>query len=321
MSYIVLQVLPSKLNEMEDYYYDSLQDKLPQGAHFVAKVDKCVITGYHSGKVLFQGKNAELEAKRWEKLGHGKSAANMGNKLNKGNNQVNIHSYSPPKNVDELILLGSDETGTGDYFGPMTVVCAHLTKEQMETIASWGVRDSKAINDEVIRQLAPKLLSECTYSLLVLRNEKYNKLQQNGMNQGEMKAIMHHQAMENVMKKCREQNLHYEGILIDQFVQPSRFFEYLKQNNRNVQFDKPIYFATKGEDLHPAVAVASILARYSFITEMEKLEKEVGMPLPKGAGPIVDAAAKKIVEMKGKEELYRVTKWHFANTKKVLNEV
>lgn len=312
MNYKVLQVSQEVLSEMKAYYGSYLREPVPNGAHFSAKLEKCVITGYQSGKVLFQGKKANDEAKRWEK----ENQRNDTKATNK--NGVNKHSYSPPKNITSLVILGSDETGTGDYFGPITVVCAHLTKQQMEKIESWGVRDSKTIDDERIRQLAPKLLTQCTYSLLVLNNEKYNELQKNGMNQAQMKTLLHYQAILHVMKKCREENLTYDGILIDQFIQPDNFFNYLTKDNRDINFDKPIYFATKAEDLHPAVAVASILARYSFLREMDKLENEVGLPLPKGAGSIVDEAAKTILEQKGKETLYRCTKWHFANTKKVL---
>ncbi|WP_319003472.1 ribonuclease HIII [Bacillus shivajii] len=313
MSYEVIQVEKSILEKMKITYADSLKPNPPQGAAFAAKTKGCSITGYRSGKVLFQGKEATLEANRWAT-----NSKSTPQKKKATGKSVNDHQYQPPNNVTSLVLLGSDETGTGDYFGPMTVVCAHLSEEQMKTIEHWGIRDSKTITDDTIRTLAPKLLKECTYSLLVLKNEKYNDLQQKGMNQGQMKALLHHKAITNVMKKCAEQDLPYEGVLIDQFVQPNRYFEYLRSKGQSWRSEKPLYFATKAENIHPAVAAASVLARYSFLQEMDALETEVGLPLPKGAGAKVDAAAKEIVRHKGKDALYNCTKWHFGNTQKVL---
>ncbi|WP_041808328.1 ribonuclease HIII [Evansella cellulosilytica] len=312
MSHEVLKVNNETLTKLKNYYIADLKTP-PQGAVFSAKTKDCTITGYKSGKVLFQGKGASLEAGKWTSI-----ATSVPKAASTGKKSVDEHSYQPPSNVSSLILLGSDETGTGDYFGPMTVVCAHLSKEQMKAIESWGVRDSKMINDTTIREIAPRLVKQCTYSLLVLKNEKYNELQERGMNQGQMKAMLHHQAIVNVMKKCDDESFTYDGVFIDQFVQPDRYFEYLKVKGKSWTSKKPLYFATKAENIHPSVAAASILARYSFLNEMEKLERDIGLPLPKGAGPKVDEAARNILHLKGKETLYRCTKWHFANTKKAM---
>lgn len=313
LSYEVIQVNKGTLEKIKYHYISSLKENPPQGAVFSAKTSGCTITAYKSGKILFQGKDAAAEAGKWQK-----GAVSSAKKTAKpaSRKAVDNHSYQPPANLPGLVLLGSDETGTGDYFGPMTVVCAHLSKEQLKTVESWGIRDSKMINDTTIREIAPKLSKECTYSLLVLHNEKYNDLQEKGMNQGQMKALLHHQAITNVMKKCAAEGLDYDGVLIDQFVQPARYFDYLKSRNQMWSSEKPLYFATKAENLHPAVAAASVLARYSFLKQMAELEKKIGLPLPKGAGPGVDAAARRILKEKGKDTLYSCTKWHFANTGK-----
>ncbi|MGJ9382981.1 ribonuclease HIII [Salipaludibacillus sp. CF4.18] len=314
MSYEVINVQTKTASKMKSHYATYIKDKVPQGALFAAKLPQCSITAYKSGKILFQGKGASTEAAKWE---HTKPASTS-KKETKTSNSVDDHKYYPPQNIEEQIILGSDETGTGDYFGPMTVVCVHLTKEQMATIDSWGVRDSKTIKDDVIRKLAPRLVNECTYSLLVLKNEKYNAMQEKGMNQGQMKALLHHQAIMNVMQKCTENNLDFQGTLIDQFVGPARYFEYLSSKGKSWKSDKPLYFATKAEGIHPSVAAASILARYSFLQEMDRLEANLGKPILKGAGPNVDRAAKDILKSHGQETLYNIVKWHFSNTKRVM---
>ncbi|WP_280769854.1 ribonuclease HIII [Salipaludibacillus daqingensis] len=318
MSYEVLNVSKNKVSDLKKHYQSVLKPNPPQGALFAAKTKECSITAYQSGKVLFQGKGAEVEASKWKQSTGVSSHSKTKQKSSSSRASVDNHTYYPPNQIEQQIILGSDETGTGDYFGPMTVACVHLTREQMNTIDSWGVRDSKTIKDETIRALAPKLIHECTYSLLILNNKKYNSLQEKGMNQGQMKAILHHQAISNVMKKCDEANLNYDGVLIDQFVSPSGYFKYLSSQKKAWKSEKPIYFATKAEGIHPSVAAASILARYSFLQEMDKLESTLGVPVPKGAGPNVDKAAKELVRKMGQDTLYNVTKWHFSNTSRVL---
>ncbi|MCR6107534.1 ribonuclease HIII [Salipaludibacillus agaradhaerens] len=317
MSYEVINVSRKKLDDMKDHYRSSLKTTVPQGAIFSAKTAVgCHVTAYQSGKVLFQGKEASKEAAQWQNELSAPKHSLATSTTQKSH--VDNHSYYPPNNLETLTILGSDETGTGDYFGPMTVACVHLTAEQMKTIDSWGVRDSKTIKDVAIRDLAPKLLNECIYSLLILKNDKYNHMQKKGMNQGQMKALLHHRAIMNVMTTCKEKNLDFDGVLVDQFVTPSGYFKYLSDNGTSWSAKKPIYFATKAESKHPAVATASILARYAFLKEMDTLSKKFGVTIPKGAGPHVDLAAKEIIQQYGKETLYSITKWHFSNTQRAL---
>ena len=107
-----------------------------------------------------------------------------------------------------------------------------------------------------------------------------------------------------------------EGVLIDQFTQPDTYYKYLAKQ-KQVQREN-VYFATKGESVHLAVAAASILARYSFVKQFDELSKKAGMPLPKGAGKQVDIAAAKLIQKLGKERLPEFVKLHFANTEKAL---
>ena len=83
-------------------------------------------------------------------------------------------------------------------------------------------------------------------------------------------------------------------------------------------FEKNILFETKAESKYPAVAAASIIARYSFLVKMNSLSKAIGKTIPKGAGELVDIFAKELVETYGKDKLKEYVKWHFANTKKIL---
>ncbi|WP_044894552.1 ribonuclease HIII [Bacillus alveayuensis] len=300
MSNIVIKAAESVMKEMERYYSASLLDKIPNGALFAAKLPDCTITAYKSGKVLFQGKAAGQEAARWQQQ------ENAEPPLTKS------RSTNLPTNFSSLSIIGSDEVGTGDYFGPITVVAAYVDKENIPLLQQLGVKDSKGLTDEKIIGIAKQLIQKIPYSLLTLHNEKYNQLQASGMSQGKMKALLHNQAIIKLLDKIAPARP--EAILIDQFVESSTYYNYLKGKKTIVK--ESVYFCTKAEGLHVAVAAASIIARYAFLKAMDSLSQQAGMELPKGAGAKVDIIAAKLIETKGLSALGKYAKLHFANTEK-----
>ncbi|GEL09041.1 ribonuclease HIII [Salisediminibacterium halotolerans] len=311
MSHAVVKATEQQMRTIKARYSRSLIEPPPQGALFQAKVDQCTITGYKSGKVLFQGKNAEEEAAK------AKGTRQTEKKTKPAD--VGKHSYAPPKTIAEMNVIGSDETGTGDYFGPITVAACYIQTDEIKNIEALGVRDSKTLTDTRIKTIAPDIVNRCTYSLMTLHNKKYNQLQESGMNQGQMKAMLHQQAINNVHAKLQSEQTEAEAVLIDQFVKPETYFTYLRKSGGLQIPDIPLYFATKAEAMHPAVACASIIARYAFIQEIDQLSVHYGITLPKGAGPPVDKAANEFIRLYGTDTLKSVTKWHFNNTNKALN--
>jgi ribonuclease HIII len=298
----VIQANSALTSKMKDHYKDTLVAKLPPGAVFSAKPAGCTVTAYKSGKVLFQGANGETEAKKW-----GSAEAPKVKKPSKATAIL-------PENFANWSVIGSDEVGTGDFFGPITVVSAYVKKEQIPLMKELGVKDSKNLNDSQIISIAKDLIKTIPYSLLVLHNDKYNNLQSSGMTQGKMKAILHNQAILHLLDKMAPEEP--EGILIDQFVEKNTYYKHISAQKK-IQRDR-VYFSTKGESIHIAVAAASIIARYAFLKEMDKLSAKAGVEIPKGAGKQVDVAAAKIIKRKGIEELKSMTKWHFANSEKAI---
>lgn len=313
MGQVVLQVLTATMSEMKTYYIKSMESTLPPGSVFRAKHNQCTVTGYKSGKVLFQGKNAESEAAKWSS--QTKKTTSSGQKTSKSpKNSVLAHSYLPPENIRDLAIIGSDEVGTGDFFGPMTVAACFISPTQYESLKALGVKDSKNLSDPEITSIAKVLIKKVDYSLLILPNEKYNRLREQGITQIGMKALLHQQAQIKVREKIDDQPL--DGYLVDQFATPDLYFKSLKEKKRTL--DKPIYFKTKGESVHLSVAAASIIARYAFVQEMERLSRECGMILPKGAGAHVDEAAAKLIQLKGIDFLGEVAKLHFSNRERAI---
>ncbi|MDP4163480.1 MAG: DUF3378 domain-containing protein, partial [Bacillota bacterium] len=164
MGNVVLVRTIDKLMKMKKYYQTYLLDKQPPGSLFSAKTPACMITAYKSGKVLFQGSGGEQEASKW-------GESDKVNSTNTSNRTKALSSALPP-NIRKLSVIGSDEVGTGDFFGPITVVAAYVKKEQIPLLKELGVRDSKDLNDQKICAIAKQIKDIIPYSLLSLHNEK-----------------------------------------------------------------------------------------------------------------------------------------------------
>lgn len=299
---IVIQATQSDIAKMQAYYQPFITEKVPPGGIFSAKKNGCTITAYRSGKVLFQGSSNEHEASKWGELNQKKQPVSRGKT-----------SGTPlPANISSMSVIGSDEVGKGDYFGPLTVVATYVKKEQFPLLKELGVKDSKDLKDPQIVTIAKDLLAFLPYSLLSLPNEKYNRLQASGMTQGKITAILHNQALIHLLQKIAPEQP--EAILVDQFAEAPVYFRHL-QGQKQICREK-VFFSTKAESIHLSVAAASILARYAFIKAFDDLSVKAGFTLTKGAGAKVDQAAARLIKAKGVGVLNEFTKLHFANTGK-----
>lgn len=306
MANSVIILSDKKLTELKAYYASDRVTRNAPGVVFAAKTKNASITAYRSGKVLFQGGGAEEESAKWE--------ANLDASLDSGasKKKVVVKGATLPDRLETLSVIGSDETGTGDFFGPVTVCACYVRADQIALVAELGVKDSKLLTDPYMRSIAPDLKSVLTYSVLTLQNEKYNTVQAKGWSQGKIKALLHNQAIRHVLRKMEDE--HPEYILIDQFAERGVYYNHLKNEREIVR--ENVLFATKAEGLHVAVAAASIIARVAFLDEMDRLSGLAGRTLPKGAGKKVDETAASILLAKGEPFLRSLTKWHFANAKK-----
>lgn len=306
MSQTVLKLSLNQINSMIREYAGSLADKTPPGAVFAAKAPGCSVTAYKSGKVLFQGTNHAAEAAKW-----GVSSATV--KKDNQTKYVKPSQYAPPTGLYGVSHAGSDEAGTGDYFGPITVACAFVKENQIEQLRKIGVQDSKNLKDNRIRQIAKDIIAlGIPYSLKVLHNPKYNDLQEKGWSQGKMKGMLHHYAINSLLEKIEGEKP--RGIIIDQFAEPEVYKRYLLSESTTLQ--KNVFFLKKAESLSIAVAAGSIIARTAFVKHMDLLSNQLDMPIPKGASNLVDQAAANIINRYGEEKLYECAKVHFATTNK-----
>lgn len=295
MGSAVLKLSKTEIKKLKNYYADYLLNKKVPYSEFSAKKNGTSITAYTSGKVLFQGKNAEQEAARWGSSDP--SAAKT--------------SSSLPKNFASLAVLGSDEVGNGSYFGPLCVCAAYADKEHLDALKRLGVKDSKMLTDDQIRKMATAIKELIPYRLLVVNPEKYNEIQPK-YNAVRMKVALHNQAIRLLLDQIAPTKP--EAILIDQFTSEANYMKYVKQEPQRVE--QKIYFVTKGEQYHLSVAAASIISRASFLDELDKASLELGTKVPSGAGKPSDELAAKLLRQGGIDLLSKFAKLHFANTEK-----
>jgi len=298
MSNIILKVTTNQMSKMKEAYRPFLVQKPIPYTHFSAKKNGTTITAYTSGKVMFQGTGAEQEAAKWGKPLTAKKS-------------TQTNSSSLPKDLQTLSVLGSDEVGNGSYFGPLTVCAAYVDQTQLKELRTLGVKDSKELKDGQIIQLAKVLKETIPYQLLVLPPKKYNEIQPT-YNAVRMKVALHNQAIHLLLQKIAP--VKPDAILIDQFTPEANFKKYARLEKN--QLTEKLYFVTKGEQYHLAVAAASIISRASFLEELDKESAELGLTLPSGAGTKSDQVAATILKKGGEALLANYAKLHFANTEK-----
>ena len=301
MATTVLLLDEQTIQQLGDIYQDAIH-QIPPHAYYQLKLPSLSVTAYKSGKVVLQGTAID----EFIQKNHLIDATNT--------SSSNKSATGLPEDFSTWSVIGSDEVGTGSYFGPLTVACAFVPKDKIKTLQLLGVKDSKNLTDAQIQEIVPKIKELVPYKLLTLWPEKYNEVQQT-KNLNEMKALLHNQAIKLLYQQLNPETV--QAVLIDEFCSPKNYYRYLQEQTTPLK--SMTYFKTKGESHHIAVAAASMIARDSFLEGLKTLSKEYGYKLLSGAHTDVDELASKILEYDGMEVLSKVAKLHFANTQKAID--
>ena len=306
---ITLKVSEKTKEMMNEFFADLKRIKTPPYAVFQADDGDTVVTLYESGKAVFQGKDADLSSEFWIET----------EKINSGSATVTNSNDKKKEEKKEKVLpirinsIGSDEVGTGDYFGPIVVTSCYVSKENIDFLIDLGVRDSKKLTDEKIMKLVPEIIKKIPYKTYILSNLEYNAHYKNNINMNMVKAILHNK----VLYEMKSLGYAYDYIVVDQFEYPATYFKHIASSTKQV---KDIFFLTKAEDQCLSVACASMISRYIFIKKMKELSNSLGINIPKGASDKVDEVGKYIVSKYGKSKLNEIAKINFKNTEKILEE-
>jgi ribonuclease HIII len=279
---------------LEDLKQQGFEITTPTYTRFSAKKKGLTCTLYQSGKIVVQGKERATFIEFYlepEILG--------------------TFTFSHPlADIDLTPRIGIDESGKGDFFGPLCVAGVYVKSEDLAQLQALGVKDSKIISDANIYKIAAKIKNHCLYHIVKINPTKYNQIYSEFKNLNRLLAWGHATTIEQLVTKsgCR-------NVLIDQFADEWVVKSALKRKNLEVQLNQR---HRAEQDL--VVAAASILARETFLEGLDKLGQEIGITLPKGASAAVIQAGKKIVERLGEEKLLQVCKQHFKTLDAILGK-
>lgn len=216
----------------------------------------------------------------------------------------------------ELPVIGTDESGKGDYFGPLVAAGVYVDEPCAKQLIACGVTDSKNLTDQRNSELAQRVSAMCRgrFAIIEISPERYNDLyeqfRKEKKNLNTLLAWGHAKAMEEILSR-----VDCNHAIADQFADESFILSKLQEKGKKLQLTQ----MPKAEQ-NIAVAAASVLARARFLEKLAKLSSEYQIELPKGASRTVIEIAKKFVDMHGRDSLRKVAKLHFKTTREVLRE-
>jgi len=263
-------------------------------AFFNARGPDCNATFYTSGKLLLQGKEADV----WRGL-----LGDLTPDARPYHRALRQHPQPPP-----AAWIGTDEAGKGDYFGPLVVAGVVVQRGHLELLHTLGVDDSKALADSRLPEMEQAILALGPTEVIVISPVKYNELHTRMGNLNRLMAWAHGRVIETLLERAPNA----DWVLIDRFAEEDVIRRGLGDRGRATR----VAMRPKAEE-DPAVAAASILARAAYLRGLHSLSRRVGVKLHPGAGPPTLASARAFVAEHGKAALGEVAKVHFATTEQI----
>jgi ribonuclease HIII len=216
-----------------------------------------------------------------------------------------------PEQEPAYPYVGTDESGKGDYFGPLVIAGVYLTPQAGKLLKTLGIRDSKELSDYQIKQLATEIkkMNEIIVDVVLISPEKYNRLYAKMGNLNRLMGWAHARVVENLLGKCDAGE-----VISDKFGNEKIILDALQQRGRSINLQQ----VTKAEKFI-AVAAASILARDAMVKWFNTHSKKYKLKIPKGSSLEVESTARNILKKYGEEELNRLVKLHFKTSNKIFN--
>lgn len=261
----------------------------PQYTVFSAKKKGITCTLYLSGKLMVQGKEMKefIEFYLEPNILH------------------HFHfTHKAIAPIDQTSRIGIDESGKGDYFGPLCIAGVFASGKQVTDLKSLGVCDSKTLTDATVQRLGPQIRKLCSHHIVRINPPKYNELYGQFQNLNKLLAWGHATTIEQLVLQTECRN-----VIIDQFADEKVVETALKRKKLELNLTQR---HRAEEDV--VVAAASILARYAFLEGLQKLKEQFGMQFPKGASKGTIDAGRRFVEKNGLGALNLVAKLHFKTT-------
>ena len=209
--------------------------------------------------------------------------------------------------MEYITHIGTDESGKGDFFGPLVIASVMADEKNAQYFLDLGIKDSKKLSDKKMLSMAVEIKKHAPHSIIAISNLKYNELYNNMKNLNKLLAWEHARAIENILEHSS-----CEYALSDKFGDESLIKSALMKNGRAIRLEQ---MCKAESDI--AVAAASVLARATFVQKMQEMENKYSIKFQKGCSNLVKEDAKLFIEKYGKDRLKEVCKTHF----KTYNEV
>lgn len=263
-------------------------------ARFAVKVPDASLVCYHSGKLVVQGRSLDAFVDRF--LPELAAAP------------VAPGAVDPPLPF-AVATVGADEAGKGDYFGPLVAAAVHAGPERRAELEAMGVTDSKRLGDQRMLPMAEHIERSFPCEVRALMPAEYNRLWRADPNVNHLLADLHATAISALLARTTA-----AALVVDRFADEGLLRARLRQRGAVLPAS---FVQVPRAEAHPVVAAASIVARVHFLEGLRRCEEESGTELHKGAGPPVDAAARRAFEIGGAALLVRIAKVHFRNSQRV----
>jgi ribonuclease HIII len=279
---------------LEDLKQQEFEISNPAHTFFSAKKKGVTCTFYLSGKLVVQGKEMAQFIEFYlepQILG-------------------TFHFTNPLVDKNMISHIGIDESGKGDFFGPLCIAGVFVRADQFAELHAIGVKDSKTLTDKVICKIADKIKKNCLYQIVKINPPKYNQIYAEFKNLNSLLAWGHATTIEQLVEKSGCQD-----VIVDQFANEYVVENALKRKKLKINLTQ----RHRGEE-DLAVAAASILARQTFVEGLDQLGQELGITLPKGASAATKQVAVEILRKYGLETLKNVCKQHFKTLDAILGK-
>ena len=286
MNNYTVKIDTSKERDLKSFFESrGAEFSAQQYAFWRAKTAKYCAIFYNSGKFLIQGSDISAIAAEVDAfLGLQPALA------------ANLSDFDLP-----IRHIGVDESGKGDFFGPLVIAGVLADENNTDTLIKAGIKDCKKVSDAQIPKLAAAIKNNCVFSIVTINPAKYNELYAKFGNLNKLLAWGHARTIENILEKAD-----CEYALSDKFGDEKLIKNALMGKGQNIKLEQKC----KAES-DIAVAAASILAREQFLKTMADFSKKYGVQIPKGCNSAVIDAAKSIAARFSKDELKNLVKTHF----------
>ena len=289
-----LKIPSSQISDIRSFFQSqNFEFREHVHAHFQARAPGCNATFYLSGKLLLQGKEADI---------YRGLLGDVTNDARPYYRALQRHPSPAP-----ICWAGTDEAGKGDYFGPLVVAGVAVRRKDLALLHALGVDDSKAIPDHKLPEMDRNIAALCDSEVLMVGPEKYNQLYEKIGNLNRLLAWAHGKVIETLLERQSDSTIAW--VLVDQFAQHHVLKQALGSKGQAVHLDQ-----WPRAESDPAVAAASIRARSRYLRALSVLSRKVGVELRPGAGAPTLAAGRHFVSQHGIPALKDVAKLHFATT-------